>query len=375
MIRVAFLVRSLEYGGAERQVVTLSRALSPDHFAVTIVSFYGGGRLEKELKGSNVRLISLSKKGRWDLFGFLWRAARSFRSLQPDVIHGYLDIPNLLALAAKLLIPRARIIWGARASNVDLEQYDWLRRAGFRLERAFSGFADRIIVNSQAGRAHLVEHGFPASKIKVIQNGIDADLFRPDREARAGIRAQLGITEDQILIGIVGRLDPMKDHLTFLRAASLLSAARDDVRFACIGDGAPAFAAQLRKAAEELGLARNLLWLGARSDMPAVYNALDINVSSSSSGEGFSNATAEAMAAGVPCVVADTGDSALIVGDTGVVVPPRNPEALAAALRSCIERNLRELGARARQRIQENWSIQRLAQETERVITAVCGLG
>jgi glycosyltransferase involved in cell wall biosynthesis len=370
VIKVAFLIRSLDCGGTERQVVALAKAIDKGSFEITIVSFYSGGSLEKELETSGVRLISLNKGGRWDLPGFLSRFARCLRLLRPDVIHGYLDIPNLLALSAKFLSPSTQIIWGARASDINLRHYDWLRRLSFRLERIFSRFADCIIVNSNAGRRYLLSKGFPARKLRVVFNGIDTELFQPGREARAKVRMELGVSEDMLLVGLVGRLDPIKDHYTFLRAASLLRKERRNLRFVCVGSGPESYARKLYQLADQLSLNEEVIWIGTRSDMTALYNALDINVSTSES-ESFSNVIGEAMACAVPCVVTDVGDSALIVGDTGIVVPPQDPEALRAGLISCLQGDRSEMGKRARLRIQENWSVQRLAEQTESVILAV----
>lgn len=371
MIKLAFLVRSLERGGSERQLVTLARALDKRIFEVTIFTFYGGGPLERELDGAGVRLVPLGKRGRWDLPGFLLRLARELRALRPDVVHGYLDIANLLALAAKPVLPSgASVVWGARSSDIDLARYDWPRRAGFRLERRLARFADRVIVNSHAGRAHLAAHGFPPEKLVVIQNGIDTERFRPDCAARARVRAEWGVAEGSILVGLVARLDPVKDHATFLRAASFAGARRPDARFVCVGGGAEGYRRQLEELSGRLGLAQKIRWAGVRADMPAVYNAFDVNVSSSLS-EGFPNAVAEAMACGVPCVVTDAGDSAALVGDAKFVSAPGDAGALAANLLSIIASDRRELGARARLRVESRWGVGRLAERTAGVIAAL----
>jgi glycosyltransferase involved in cell wall biosynthesis len=371
MIKVAFLVRSLDYGGAERRLVVLAKAINKESFAVTIICFYSGGNLEKALENSGVRLISLDKRGRWDVLGFLNRLARCLRLLRPDVVHSYLDIPNLLALGAKLLSSSTQVIWGEGASDINLDHYDWLRRLSFRLECLLAHLADYIIVNSNAGRSHLLRHGFPDEKLGVIFNGFDLELFRPDPSARAEVRREFGVSEEQLLIGLVGRLDPVKDHYTFLSAASLLLKERRDLLFVCVGSGPESYAARLRQFAEQAGIAGKVRWIEARPDIAAVYNALDINVSSSES-EGFSNVVGEAMACGVPCVVTEAGDSPLIVGDTGIVVPARDPQALCAGLTSCLEGDRNEMGKRARLRIKENWSVERLAEQTEGVLLSVC---
>ena len=362
-------MRSLDYGGAQRQLVTLARALDKDRFDVTVISFYSGQPLEKELEHSGVRFISLNKRGRWDVLGFLRRLIHQMRVIRPNVVHGYLDIPNLLAVFLKPLV-QARVVWGIRASAIDLSQYDWLLRLAAKLERIFSRFADLIIVNSTAGLEHHLAGGFPPQKMVVIPNGIDTDVFPPDREAGARVRAEWRIAEDTKLIGTVGRLDPVKDLPTFLKAAAIVAGKRNDVRFACVGPGPASYVLKLQQLADDLGIADLLLWPGARADISAVYNALDL-FCSSSFGESFPNAIAEAMACGVSCVVTDVGDSASVVGECGIVVSPRNAEALAAGLISSLETDRSEIGRNARARIEENFSVGQMVKLTEESIVSL----
>jgi|SRR5919199_354500 glycosyltransferase involved in cell wall biosynthesis len=367
MSKVAFLIRSLHYGGAERQLVTLAKSLAKEGFNITVLFFYPGGTLEKELKDSGVQLISLEKRGRWDIFGFFRRLIGHIKRINPDILHGYLGVSNLLTLCLKPLFPSTPMVWGVRASNVDLSRYDWLSRLTFQLECFLSRFADLIIVNSHAGCAYHLAHGFPAKKMVVIPNGIDTERFQPDLEARVTVRSEWGIPEQKVLIGLVGRLDPMKDHPTFLRAAALLYQQRQDVCFVCVGTGSEDYAQELYELTRELGISDRVIWAGARADMPRVYNALDISVCSSY-GEGFPNVIGEAMACGIPCVVTDVGDSALIVKDAGVVVPPQNPEALAAGLALCLEKNGSTMKIKARPHIIQNFSVQNLVEKTEQLL-------
>ncbi len=249
---------------------------------------------------------------------------------------------------------------------LDLEHYDWFSRLALRIERSLSRFADLIIVNSQAGRRFAIEHGFPKNKLVMIPNGIDTDRFHPDPVSRHRVRTEWGIMENEKLVGLVARLDPIKDHQNFLRSAALLARERLDVRFVCVGDGSPAYRDRLHVLSRKLGLEKRLIWAGARSDVPAVFTALDVAVSSSY-GEGFPNVVGEAMACGVPCVVTDVGDSADIVGETGVVVPPRDSEKLAEGVRDCLAGN-RSKSAESRLRVERDFSIERLVERTERVL-------
>jgi len=367
MIRTAFLIRSLNYGGAERQLVTLAKALDKNRFDVTVITFYSGGHFEKELAASNVRLISLGKRGRWDGPRFLWRLVSELKKLRPQVLHSYLVEPNLLAVLLKPLFRSTKVVWGIRASNMELENYDWFVRLNFRLQCFMSRWADLIIANSEAGRAYHVAQGFPAQKCIVIHGGVDLDIYTPDLEAGKRIRSTWGISDGTALIGLVGRFDPIKDHSTFIKAAALLFRVRTDVHFVCVGDGPEECATSLRKVADEAGIANQIIWAGARDDMPAVYSAMDL-ACSSSRGESFPNAIAEAMACGVTCVVTRVGDSALLVGDAGIVVPPGDPQALAEGLRVGLNQLESQENPGTRARIAESFSLEQLVNRTEAVL-------
>ena len=337
LLKILFLIRSLEIGGAERQLIILAKGLRQQGHEVSVAVFYANGPLEKELHETSIPVFALHKSGRWDVLPFFMRLVRVVWKLKPRVIYGFLGTPNILSAFLKPIFPKIRMVWGVRASNMDLDRYDWLSRASYRVECWLSRFADLIICNSRAGLEYAAAHGFPREKMTVITNGIDTERFKPDAAARARVREEWGVAENEILIGLVARLDPMKDHSTFLRAAAMLAREKPHIRFVCVGDGPESYRAELHRLATELGLDGKLIWAGARRDMPAVFNTLDI-ASSSSYGEGFSNAIAEAMACGVPCVVTDVGDSASIVSGTGCVVPPAMPDALCEGFRLMLER-------------------------------------
>jgi glycosyltransferase involved in cell wall biosynthesis len=366
--RVAFIIRDLNYGGAQRQLVTLVKGMDKQSFDITLLYFYSGGHLLKDLQDSGCQIICLEKHERWDVFSFLGRLVQHLKTIQPDVLHGYLGESNLVTMFLKLFFPSTVIIWGIRESNTPSGRYGWLGSLLSQLERLLSFFTDLIVVNSHAGKDYYLSQGYASDKMVVISNGIDTERFQPDSEAGEKVRAEWGISENTILIGLVGRLDPMKDHPTFLKAVALLCKERKDVRFVCVGVGEENYAKELYQLTDELSIYEKVIWAGGRSDMPAVFNALNIACSSSSYGEGFPNVIGEAMACGVPCVVTDVGDSAWIVGDTGILVLPKNPEALAAGWNSLLNLALTKkavLAEKARKRIVENFSLQNLIQTTE----------
>ena len=365
-MKIIFLVRALTYGGAERQLVALAKGLHARGHEVVVAPFYSGAPLEQELLEAGVRIRPLQKRGRWDVLPFLLQLARVMREERPEILHSYLT--DLVTIVLKPWFPSTKIVWGIRSSNMDLSQYDWLSRVSYQLTFRLSRFADAVIANSRSGRDYYIAQGYPRAKVVVIPNGIDTQRFRPDLQARRHVRSEWGIQDHEQVIGIVGRLDPMKDHHTFLHAASLLSQERNHLRFVCVGDGPAEQRDSLHQLTRSLKLAEHVIWSDGRNDMPNVFNALDLLVSSSSFGEGFSNVLAEAMACGVMCVGTNVGDSAWVVGDQGEVVPPKNSAALMAAMEKMLNRK-RYDSAQIRQRIVDQFSLNKLVIDTEHVLS------
>ncbi len=371
-VNLVFLIRNLAIGGAERQLVALASNLDKDIFDVTVLTLYDGGELLGDLNRAGVRTVSLGKKGRWDLSSITLQLVRVLRKLKPDILHSELTAQNLLAVMAKAVLPGTRIVWGVRSSNLDDRRRDWLSLLNCRVEIWSSRLPDLIISNSIAARTYHSTAGFAGARMVVIPNGIDTECFAPDRKAGLRCRASLGVPDSSLAIGLVGRLDRIKDHGTFLRAAAIFARRRPDAKFVCFGPGPGDYLLELRQQARLLGLTDRVVWGGSFRDMPSAYNALDI-CCSSSFGEGLPNAIAEAMACGVPCVVTDVGDSALVVGDTGVVVPPRSPEALAAGWAALANRMSQTpaLGKAARERIESRLSLPAFIRNTSEALLAL----
>ena len=371
-LRVCFVVRSLDTGGAERQLVELVRAMPETEFTWTILTFYAGGALEGEVRDrSNVRVRCLEKRGRWDTAGFVGRLLREVRRADPHVLHGSLGVANEASLLAGRLLRRP-VVWRVGAAAVDFSLYDWAHGSIFRAGGLLSRFPDAVVFNSCAGLHYHRAHGWSPRRMTVIHNGFDLERFQPDRTAGGVLRQAWGIANDDVLVGIAARLDPIKDHETFLAAAAMVASRHAFVRFVCIGDGTPRHRARLRARATELGLDGRLVWAGECADMPATYSALDIGCLTSL-GEGLPNAVGEAMCCEVPCVVSDVGDCAIVVGETGVVVPARAPDALATGLErlaalSPAER--RTLGQQARARIAARYSRARYVEASSMLLRA-----
>jgi glycosyltransferase involved in cell wall biosynthesis len=368
-MRVLFLIRSLEVGGAERQLVALANGLAARGHDVIVVTLYGGGRLENELR--NITLHDAKKTGRWDILSCLKRLRSMIRACDPDVVHGYMGTANVFIALLKPFLGDVPIVWGIRASDMNLARYGMVAQLHGKLERLLSCKADCMIVNSEAGRRQCEDRGFHCNKIHVVHNGIDVEVFRPDREAGFAVRREWGIAADAFVVGIVARLDPMKGHGTFLQAACSVLRNRPDARFVCVGDGPDDYARILKRIASRLGLDQSLRWAGLRADMPCTMNAFDICVLSSDFGEGFPNVVGEAMACGVPCVATRVGDVETILGGTGKIVAPGDAESLCAALLSMASRLADDpaLPREApRERIVSHFGVARMVEATERIL-------
>lgn len=369
-MKVAFLTRSLDPGGAERQLTLLANGLAAQGHEILVITFYSGGALERELCLDKVTLVSLNKTGRWDVIGFLIRLLRTLSSHQPQIVHGYLTISNILALSAYFIQNSVKVVWGVRASNMDLSYYDWTARLTYRLECRLARFADLIISNSKAGWEYATANGFPERNFLVIPNGVDTNRFRYDKDHRARFRQQWGLTDKSIVIGTVARLDPIKGYESFLRAASLILAMRDDVTFVCVGSGEVDYANQLVELAGELALTDRIRWLGSDLDVSQVYSAFDIFTSVSIS-EGFSNVIVEAMSCELCCAVTDVGDSRLIIGENGVLITSSEPIRIAESWQQAVELKNTLPRSNIRDRIVHNFSIEALTKTTETKLSAL----
>ncbi len=200
-----------------------------------------------------------------------------------------------------------------------------------RTGRQFDPSADAIVTNSHAARRQAIDRGMNGGKIVVIPNGIDCERFRPDVEGRQRVRSDWGGPEGTALVGMIARLDPVKNHAALLQAAShVVDRYRGDAHVVCVGRGEGRYRQKLEQLAFDLGLAERLTWAGERVVSRAIYSALEVAVLSSNS-ESSPNVVGEAMPCGTPVVVANTGDIS-IGGDAGVSCHPAIPMALARGI-------------------------------------------
>lgn len=365
-MKVCFLIRSLAPAGAETQLVALANGLVRLGHVVSVVVFYPGGELEERLEG--VDLVGMPKSGRWDI-SFMPKLIRYLKAFSPDIVHGYLGLGNLLASLTRFA-HAGSVVWGVRASYVNLDHYDAGAKLSFHAERLCSRLAHLIIVNSYAGHEYAASIGYPHKRMRVIPNGIDTQRYKPDVEKGQEFRQGLGIPPKSVLFGMVGRVDPMKGHDLFIEAAVALAERGLLAHFVCVGDARGEYAEAMQAlSGSKPELTGRFHWLGTQKDLVSVYNGIDVLVSASRFGEGFSNVVGEAMACGTPCVVTDVGDASFIVANAGVVVPPEEVISLGDAMAAMANSLNNEGGGAVRARIETQFSLERMIASSERCLS------
>lgn len=295
----------------------------------------------------------------------LGRLVRLLRRLRPTIVHTHLAKAGALGrLAARLAgVP---VVVHTYHGHVFHSYFSPLRtRAVLAAEQFLAGLTDCLVAVGERQRRELVGYGFRPRQLVAIPLGLDLERYLIPAP-RGALRQELGVPPAAPLVGIVARLVPIKAHDDFLRAAARLLQARADVHFAIVGDGERR--AALEALAEELGLAERVHFVGWRRDLPAVYADLDV-VCLTSRNEGSPVALIEAMAAARPVVATAVGGVPEVVQDgvSGLLVPPRDPEALATAIAGLLAEPARAaaLGRAARAAVYPRYSSQRLVRDME----------
>jgi glycosyltransferase involved in cell wall biosynthesis len=371
-IRVTHVITDLETAGAELMLARLVETFAASRRVdSTVISLGTRGPLADRIEAAGVPVSALGMRpGRPDPRG-LWRLVRLVRRARPAIVQTWLyhaDFAGLLAGA----LARVPVVWNIRCAELDPRDHPRSLATLLRALALASRYPTAVICNSQAGQQAHERLGYTPRRWAVIPNGFDTNAFRPCPAAAGELRRELGVPEAARLVGLLARFHPMKDHPTFLAAAKIVVAAQPDVHVVAAGRGvnaSPALAALV----DDPALRARIHLRPERRDAARFLAALDVAVSSSY-GEAFPNVVGEAMACGTPCVVTDVGDSAQIVGDAGVVVPPRDPVALADGVLRLLDmappaRVALQNAARAR--IASEFSLDRAAAEYERLYADV----
>ncbi|CAN5658145.1 glycosyltransferase [soil metagenome] len=354
--RVLHVITGLRTGGAEMMLLKLASSTAD---RVLVVSLTGDGPMGDRMREAGVEVRSLGMRPGVPDPRAVPRLLRIVREWRPDLMQTWMYHADLLGgLAGRLAgVP---VVWNIRQSTLDRTTSKLHTRVTLALcARLSHRLPARIVSCSRSGSNLHTNLGYDGSRIVLIPNGFDVDHFRPDPAARAAVRRETGVPADVPLIGLIARFDPQKDHRSFLAAAALLRVRWPDARFLLCGDGLDKENDVLHGWIRAHRLDDRVLLLGRRADVNRIMASLDVATSASYQ-EGFPNVIGEAMATGLPCVVTDAGDSAFIVGETGIVVPVRDPEGLARGWSKVLSLHPAErsrLGDAARSRVMNRFSL------------------
>lgn len=364
-IRLAVVINAIVLAGAERMLARVLARLRPEEFDVRVFTIGLPGPFTEHLEQLGIpnRLYPFVRPKLPNPFHLL-TLARDLRRFQPDVVQGWMYLGNLYGgLAAKLVRRDLPVVWNIRHSTLDPKIDSRSTRWSAWLGGQLSGLVpDRIVLCAEAARAAHLRVGYAPEKLEVIPNGFDLSELRPDSTARQRIRAELGITDDTPLVGLIGRLHQHKDHPTFVRAARVVADQFPNAHFVGAGEEQTYSASDLWSWVDDVGLRDRFHWLGVRRDVAAIDASLDVLVCSSTT-EGFPNVVGEAMACGVPCVATDVGECAEVVGDTGRIVPKQDSQKLGEAIGELLRMPRLDrlvLGNAARSRVVERYDINRI---------------
>lgn len=369
MIKVVHIITDLSTGGAQMMLYKLLVGMDRSRFDPIVICLMNKGTLGQRIQALDIPVYTVNmSQGKLSILA-LWRLIKLTRLSLPDIIQGWMYHGNLAASIIRKFIPHnPPVVWNIRQTFYNIENEKPLTRLIIRLGKYLSRNADKIIYNSRISAQQHEAFGYQGDARILLPNGFDVERFCPSASLRKSVREALGLGESTLIVGLFARYHPMKDHINFIQAANIVCTQQSNVHFILVGRDVSLDNSVLKGMLSTAQAKNNIHLLGERDDVAELMAAIDIGVISSAWGEGFPNTLGEAMACAIPCVVTDVGDSAWILGKHGHVVPAKNPQALASGILQLFNMGTNErsaLGMHARQRIVDEFSIQRISSEYE----------
>ncbi len=365
MIKILHLITDLDYGGAENFLISLVKQKNiRKHKTKIVVMTSGGLSVQSTIKeGIDVETLGL-KRGEFNPLKAI-RLIKIIKNFSPNIVQTWLYHADLLGSLCMPFTNVDKLVWNFRCSNMDLSQYSFQSRIVFYLLRMLAKVPALIVINSHDGRKFHEKVGFRPNGWNTIPNGVDTNKFKSFKSAREKLFTKLNIPKDSVLIGNVGRFDPMKDYKTLFRSFVSIKKRFKKVKFLLIGRDLNRQNNALMKMIDPPLLRDNLFqetsFLPPTENIHKIIPGLDLFCTSSAFGEGCPNVLLEAMSCSVPCVVTDVGDSKAILGDCGIVVKPGDYKTLTDGMEKLLRIDktvLRKMLRRGRKKIIKHFSIE-----------------
>lgn len=360
-MKVLHIITGLGDGGAEHVLFKICKYDKINkHF---VISLKGPGKYYPLLYKIGVKVYCLDLKF-FSIFKFIF-LIRLIRSLKPDIVQTWLVHADFVGGIAARLAGITNILWNIRYSNIEIGKAKLTTVFIIKILSVLSYIIPKTIITVSKKAKKIYEiGGYKKNIIKFIPNGYDLSILKVSKLKKRKFQKKIKLKKKIPIIGNVARFDPQKDHLNLLNALYLIN--KRNIDFFCILVGFNVHKKNLDLVSniKQLRLSNHVKLIGQYENISEVMNGLDLHILSSSYGEGFPNVIAESMACGTPCIVTDVGDSALVVGKTGWVVPPKDSAKLAIAIeRALCEKNTSKWNKRcnkARQRIKIKFSIMKM---------------
>jgi len=357
-------ISSLNIGGAEVQFIELLKGIDKSKFDVIVILMYDGSLEYKIHEIPELKIHKLNKKNKYDISSYL-KYIRIINNFKPDIIYSFLPDLNIITFICKTISNiNTKLFWGIRAGTNSLNNYSFISKIAFILQRKFSKNIDLAIFNSNKSIIDYKNANYKFKKIVCIPNGFDSERFSPNSEIRKTFRNKYELKDSDVVIGINSRLDHIKGYDIFVEAAINIIKKYSNVYFFSIGYGEESIAINCKESLGEFNDKR-FYWLGKVENPEKILPGWDLYCSTSR-GEGFSNSIAEAMLSGLVIVASDVGDTPLIVSNCGLIFQNENVNMLIDCLEKLIKSNdIKHLSTASRNKIIEHYSIINMVENTQ----------
>ncbi|SDB82836.1 glycosyltransferase [Williamwhitmania taraxaci] len=358
-MKILHIIMSLDYGGAENMLIKIINEDSDnEHRIVVLIDRCPLSPLLK--RGNNV--YPLFNKKSFNVIRASYRLIKVVKDYQPDILQSWMYHAEIIGLLVKLFRPSIKLFWNVRCSTKEWLSLNFRNRILFKILQLGSKLTSGIIVNSKHEVLFLGKSSYPLIKVIYIPNGFSIPDIIDKNLARSKLLEHFKLSGDVVLIGMVARFHPQKDHYNLIDAFKLLVVDFSNAHLILVGD---LFDSEFKKFISEAGLASNVHFFGTTNKVFEVISGFDIGVLSSFT-EAFPNVIGEYMLASLPVVATDVSDVREIMGSFGRVVSPRNSYALYKGLSEMVHLSLEEskkIGRLSRQRIIDIYPIDKIARD------------